>query len=348
MDIESGLSIQSTGTLQYGILPYIHFILLGNGKYWIVPLGVGLLMSSFQLSYMYFDAKSHDAIAFLYAFSFFLEIWANLVFGYFWLKHGLLESMLDVTSDIGKKQFFLYSLQIIALICYIIAWINQSFYLRPRYFTGDTDDDTFGSTNPGLGLFNTFVFQFTVFLNYYMCGIWIWIVYIIYNVWCKELKPKITSETLDDYTEMFIEFNTGLEKHSKYWTFNHCIRTVTGVVITVASIYFAAKKSAQLASSITFVCSYYGSIWLTYLSAGYVNQYIRSKMMKAIGLVKPSEKTKVDIMYEITRLDKVFRGLYVSGLRMTIEAAISIGSVVITLLTLAVKIHMIKRSQMND
>ena len=53
MDIESGLSIPFNETLDYGILPYIHFLIFGNGKYWVIPLGLGLLLSGFQLYAVY-------------------------------------------------------------------------------------------------------------------------------------------------------------------------------------------------------------------------------------------------------------------------------------------------------
>ena len=44
--------------------------------------------------------------------------------------------------------------------------------------------------------------------------------------------------------------------------------------------------------------------------------------------------------YEMTRLSNAFRGMYVSGLRMTTERAISFGTIVLTILVFLVRIHM--------
>ena len=57
----------------------------------------------------------------------------------------------------------------------------------------------------------------------------------------------------------------------------------------------------------------------------------------------PYDPAKIEqkIQFEIIRLDEVFRGMYVSGLRMTTERAISVGSIVLTILVLLVRIHMV-------
>ena len=123
-------------------------------------------------------------------------------------------------------------------------------------------------------------------------------------------------------------------------------RTITGVVIVLAEIYDAylsIQHPMFFASSVTFIITYYGSIWLTYLGAGYTNQYIRSKILGGLGQLQANDDEKIEhkLVYEITRLDKVFRGMYVSGLRMTTERAISFGTIVITILVFLVRVHMV-------
>ena len=168
--------------------------------------------------------------------------------------------------------------------------------------------------------------------------------YILYDVFRTELKPKITVETFKAFSALFLEYNTQLETHSKYWRYNHMFRTITGVAMVLAGIYFAYEDiqyPLYFASNITFIITYYGSIWLTYLGAGYVNQYIRSKILGGLGNLMTDDSMKINMLYEITRLDKVFRGMYVSGLRMTTERAISFGTIVLTILVFLVRIHMV-------
>ena len=123
-------------------------------------------------------------------------------------------------------------------------------------------------------------------------------------------------------------------------------RTITGVVIVLVNIYYAylsIQYPLYFASSITFIITYYGSIWLTYLGAGYINQYIRSKTLGGLSNLMTNNDDKIEqkIQFEIIRLGNAFRGMYVSGLRMTTERAISFGTIVITILVFLVRIHMV-------
>ena len=123
-------------------------------------------------------------------------------------------------------------------------------------------------------------------------------------------------------------------------------RTITGVVIVLVNIYSAylsIQHPLLFAANITFIITYYGSIWLTYLGAGYVNQYIRSKTLGGLSQLQANDDEKIEqkLHYEMTRLSNAFRGMYVSGVRMTTERAISFGTIVITILVFLVRIHMI-------
>jgi hypothetical protein len=345
MDIESGLSIPFNETLDYGILPYIHFLMFGNGKYWVIPLGFGLLMSAFQLNLVYVYVKYQGWVNFAYFVALFIELWVNLLFGYFYFQQSMFEKVLALCNDNSKKQFYLYLLQVVFGISYALAWFNQAWWLTPQYLDKD-NEDSFGSNNKGLFVFGTLLFQFMYTINYYLCGLWVWVMYILYDVFRTELKPKITVETFKTFSALFLEYNTQLETHSKYWRYNHMFRTITGVVIVLASIYFAylfIQYPMFCASNTTFIITYYGSIWLTYLGAGYINQYIRSKTLGGLSQLQANDDEKIEqkLHYEMTRLGNAFRGMYVSGLRMTTERAISFGTIVITILVFLVRIHMI-------
>ena len=259
----------------------------------------------------------------------------------------MLEKVLALCNDNRKKQFYVYLLQVVFGISYALAWLNQAWYLTPQYMAADDDDAYFGSHSTGLSVTFTLSLQFMFTINYYLCGIWVWVMYILYDVFRTELKPKITVETFKAFSALFMEYNTQLVAHSKYWRYNHIFRTVTGIVIVLASIdgaYQEGTSSIFFASSITFVITYYGSIWLTYLGAGYTNEYIRSKTLGGLSRLQANDDDKMEqkLVYEMTRLSNAFGGMYVSGLRMTTERAISIGSIVITILVFLVRIHLIK------
>ena len=74
-------------------------------------------------------------------------------------------------------------------------------------------------------------------------------------------------------------------------------RTGTGILIVLVSI-LEAYKSIQhpitFVSNITFVITYYGSIWLTYLGAGYINQYIRSKTLGGLSQLQANDDEKIE------------------------------------------------------
>ena len=104
------------------------------------------------------------------------------------------------------------------------------------------------------------------------------------------------------------------------------------------------QYSMLFAAFLSFVITYYGSIWLTYLGAGYINQYIRTETLVGLSRLQASDddKMEVKLLYEMTRLGNAFRGIYVSGLLMTRERAVSFGTIVIALLVFLVRIHVIK------
>ena len=342
IDIESGISIPFNKSLKYGILPYVHFLMFGNGKYWVVPFGFGSLLSVLVLFLLHYDVK-RNLLDFPKPFAFLIEIWVNLIFGYVYFQQDMFGKVLALCDDNDKKQFYLYLLQIVFGISYALAWLNTAFFLTPQYMD---QDSAFLSRNTGLYVFGALLTTFSLTINYYLCGLWLWVMYILYDVFLTELKPKITVETFKAFSTLFLEYNTQLEMHSKYWQYNHMFRTGTGILIVLVSI-LEAYKSIQhpitFVSNITFVITYYGSIWLTYLGAGYTNQYIRSKTLSGLGNLITNDDDKIEqkIQFQIARLDKVFRGMYVSGLRMTTDRAISIGSIVITVLIFLVRIHLI-------
>ena len=92
----------------------------------------------------------------------------------------------------------------------------------------------------------------------------------------------------------------------------------------------------------TFTFTYYGSIWLTYLGAGFINDKIKSTALKALSKLEPKVKDDRDeINCVINRINNGFSGMYVSGLHMTTEKAISIGGIVFSLMMILVKLHQV-------
>jgi hypothetical protein len=136
-----------------------------------------------------------------------------------------------------------------------------------------------------------------------------------------------------------------METHSRYWSINHAVRTATGLVIVMVEIYntykvYQKREIFLVVIGSLFISTYYGSIWLTYLGAGLINDKIKHTALKALSKLEPKVDTdKQNILLLKSNISDGFSGMYVSGLHMTTEKAISIGGIVFTLMMILVKLH---------
>ena len=113
----------------------------------------------------------------------------------------------------------------------------------------------------------------------------------------------------------------------------------------MVNIYFTYQSyklqdDIFVAQNSTFIFTYYGSIWLTYLGAGVINDKIRRTALKALSKLEPkvdTDERKIHLL--INRVYNGFSGMYVSGMHMTTEKAISIGGIVFSLMMILVKLH---------
>ena len=107
-------------------------------------------------------------------------------------------------------------------------------------------------------------------------------------------------------------------------------------------LYYQMQNDFYVAYFSTFTFTYYGSIWLTYLGAGFINDKIRRTALKALSKLEPKVDTdERKILLLINRINNGFSGMYVSGMHMTTEKAISIGGIVFSLMMILVKLHLV-------
>ena len=59
------------------------------------------------------------------------------------------------------------------------------------------------------------LFQYMVTINYYLCGVWCWLIWMKYEVFKREIRPLIALDTLAQFRDSFLIFNKQTELHSK-------------------------------------------------------------------------------------------------------------------------------------
>ena len=346
LDIESGLppapgrdrSSAGSGYVEYneGILPYVHYIMFGKGTNFAVPLVIGIIITILQI---YIICLSRP-IYIVYNIAFLIEILMNIYFGYAMLQTQRLHQILQFTTNTARKQHYLDVLQIICVITYASSWLNVIVIL----FYPISSKNLGG---PITFILRQIICQFFIFINYYLCGVWVWKMYVMYDTYMKDIRPLVSLETYDTFSTRFFQYYERMEIHSKYWRFNHAVRTVTGLYIVILAIYtvfqeFQNQNYFLVVYASTFVFTYYSTIWLTYLGAGFINDRIKKSVLKGISKLKPKQEIdKHNLLLLRNNVQDGFSGMYVSGLHMSTEKAFGIGGTIMTVMILFVKLHYI-------
>merc|ERR1712139_503992 len=153
------------------------------------------------------------------------------------LQSQRIHQVLYFTKDHDRRRHYVHVLQGICGVSYVCAWMNEGFSFAPVYWNSD-DDDGFGSNNRIAYAFAQLLLQFVLFINYYLCGVWVWKMYVMYDTYMKDIYPLISLENYATFSTRFFEYYEKMEIHSRYWRTNHAVRTATGLYIVMASIYY--------------------------------------------------------------------------------------------------------------
>jgi hypothetical protein len=344
--LDSVIVSNKASGLNFGILPYVHMIMFGNGDpaYWYIPFCQGILMS---VSLFYGAVRSlanNSWVSAGHEFSYIIELWANLYFGYEWLNAKQLEHVLYSSVSSERQQDFLYKLQIIFIVAYSLSWLNIAWYFAPKEKVSDGDDAI--TSFEILDIPTNLLFQYMVTINYYLCGVWCWLIWMKYEVFKREIRPLIALDTLSQFRDSFLIFNKQTELHSKTWRVNHIIRTLTGLYIVVANMigafdHYANREFFWASEASTFIITYYGSIWMTYLGAAMINHKVKKLMLMTLANLKTvTNEQKREVTELLTRFYHLFGGIYVSGLQMTTEGVLGAGSTILSIMMLLVKMHL--------
>ena len=123
------------------------------------------------------------------------------------------------------------------------------------------------------------------------------------------------------------------------------IRTITGISCASAfiSIILYGDTSGSvmyLFGALLWIVLYYGSVWVTYLCAGYVNDTMKYKVMKSLARFHcETVEKQQEVRDLILKIPFGFTGFYVSGVPMTFNMALTVGSVILSVITAFTKLH---------
>jgi hypothetical protein len=352
MDIEGNpsgpLSVRKSAiedVEEHGLLPIVHLLMFGAGGYWFIPIFNVLLIST-SYGYFLYRYAFVDVIplGIINNISFLVEISANLGFGYAFFRDGMYAHILRTTSRFDKQAKYIKYLHFICFASYCAGWLNAGFHFDPSYgnHRGVGKDDIYGK---GIAPLITLIQQFYFTINYYICGLWVWIMYVKVDTFRRELRLKITLGEFREFHSLFLPFNSSLEQQTRYWNINHILRTITGFIIILINVqvtYLDRDRPVFVAQDVSLISTYYGTIWLTYLGAGYINTYIRNVILNRFGNIYTSDfKIQQEILFARTACTDSFRGMLVGGFHVTNESALQVGSFVIVAMVLLVRLHII-------
>lgn len=335
------------------LLKTCHILYWGNGFYWPLTLSCSLALFAVACSFISTGLREPNKMELVPIFvALVVEEVTNMIYGYQFLQNKGIDQVILSTKNLALREKWLVWLR----RCYYLSLFCATFNLSKQMFdpaSWDRDkydaDDNFGDNSRGVYFFVNLIQLYCFTMNYYMLGIWCWVCWAQYDFFRQEMFPLFTESAIKSnlvQSEMF-KFLDRISYYSKKWSTNHIIRTITGVIITVGNMIMLYKNVENEQWSLawqhsTFICTYYCSVWLTFIIAGYVNDSI-SKMsrQRLADMMMETKDTefKREVLYFLHALDATNRGFTVGGVTMHIEKAMTAGSLILTIVVAVVKIH---------
>lgn len=202
-----------------------------------------------------------------------------------------------------------------------------------------------------LSCFSPFAFYMS---NAFLVSLWLWICWLKNQVHCK-LAESVTQQTIVDdtfYIDYFDNFRD-MVVMSDLWNGNQITRVITCIPVAYLYVYLGLSlianediSSSRSTSGYALVFTgmfFYLEIWLSVASGGFVNDFAYRKAARNIIAIEympdPSmSKTEFD-MYRVNTLQRMkfigeTYGIKFAGVTLSIQKAISVGSILITIMFL--------------
>jgi len=330
-------------------LDWLHYFMFSNR---VSAALLTIVIVIFQVNSIYQDvaAAKSNVLAYCDECAWLIEIVFNMYFGHCFMRENKVEQIICSSSSKKSQREYVTSLQRIFALAYILSWVNAfPFFLM---LSIDSTEPVFnyavGSNYTWLTVFNNLVWQYYLFVNFYLCGLWCWIISVKYNVFQTEIMSKIKEDPLAFKVALF-DLDKQLAIESAYWRTNHVLRTVTGLIIIiyhVSKAYLTVNKDGYgFLASIFTVVLYYGCIWGTYICAGYVNDRMRTKILLSLNSVVTEDDSMINrLMFVITAVRTSFRGFCVSGFHINTTQSVGVGYIMLVIVIILVKLHLIATS----
>jgi len=229
-----------------------HLILWGDGKYPICVIALSLCLTAVVVSFVLrgwgwggdhaayssgsYMTQQQEFIRPIYCILLIEEL-VNVYFGYRYAKTNGMQQVFASTQNPKLHSKWLKWLHLAlygAMVCAFLNFGRQ--LLTPTvYLVEDVNDDNFGTKNRVLYTFMNLA-QYTYFvMNYYLAFIWVWIVHCHCDQFRQEILPLFTEQGVESGTlkTTFFNFVARIDYHRRFWTTNHVVRSLTGVLIVM-------------------------------------------------------------------------------------------------------------------
>jgi len=148
---------------------------------------------------------------------------------------------------------------------------------------------------------------------------------------------------------------------SNSWKWNHIMRCLTGVIIGFTEMIIVAggtQETAFVISDSIVAIVYFGIIWITALSAGYVNDKYFKMILRELANMyqqqvqgedmndeekclfgETDKRVDEEVITTITKLNSIRQvdGLHFAGVIMSMEKAFSVGSILVSLIIFGIR-----------
>jgi len=216
------LKTEETESEELHILNRIaNLIYFGNGKHWWIGIVLQALLLSICINFVFrchwaspddtkesrcfnVDSILKNNLAVI-CFCLIIEQAANLLFGYSFTKNGGFTEVMEIAANVAnperrlilKKKWrkWLLYLLVLAITMGYLNLVVQTVYLSD-WNTNEVTDDNFGSDYRGLYVYSLSVQYIYFTMNYYCCGIWIWVVIVHHDYWKEEMEPLLCEEKI--------------------------------------------------------------------------------------------------------------------------------------------------------
>jgi len=310
---------------------------------------ITILIVIFQVNSIYQDVTAKSSfLAYCDECSWLIEIIFNMYFGHCFMRDNMLEQIICSSSSKKKQREYVTRLERVLALAYILSWVNAfPFFVIIRV---DGNDDTFGANETWLGVCNNLMWQYYLFVNFYLCGVWCWLISVQYDVFQTEIITKINKEDPLAFKIAVFDFDKQLGSVSAYWRTNHILRTVTGLIIIIYHVshaYLTVNKDGyEFLASVLTIILYYGCIWFTYICAGYLNDRVRSEVLLSLTSVVTEDDSMINrLVFVMTAVSTSFRGIGVFGFHINTIQSVGVGYIMLVIVIILVKLHVIATNQ---